>query len=313
MKKAALFIAKYFRVEKPSMPVYKLGAKDVIFHVINITVLLALTLVCILPFYFLFVSTISSNYYVSQNLVTFWPRGITLQNYLLLFDISDFMRAFWITTARTVLGTGSMVLLSSFAGYLFANRKMWRRKLWYRLTIIPMYFNAGMIPWFLTMLSLGLTNTFLAYIIPMMIVPFNIILVKTYIESIPPDIEESAKIDGAGILTIFFKILLPLCIPILATIAIFGAVAHWNSLLDSLILNMNSPELFVLQHVLRNHLQDAANARRFIIEANPNIILPDPRILQNTIAIASALPIILVYPLLQRFFIKGMMIGAVKG
>jgi len=313
MKRALAFVANYFKPQKAQGAVYKNGPGDIIFHIINITVLLTFTVICILPFYFLFVNTISNEEYVARNMVTFWPRGFTLRNYFMLRDVGGFFQSLGVTIARTVIGTALMVLLSSFAGYLFSKRTMWKRKLWYRLAIITMYFNAGLIPWFLTMMNLGLTDNFLGYIVPMMIAPFNIILVKTYVESIPKDIEESAEIDGAGILTIFLKIILPLSIPILATIAIFGAVAHWNSLQDSLILMQNSPNLFVLQHRLHIYLTQAGELTQIIAEANPNRVIRDVRIIQYTLAMASAIPIVLVYPLMQRFFIKGMMIGAVKG
>ena len=130
------------------------------------------------------------------------------------------------TVARTVIGTGLMVVVSAFAGYLVTRREMQHRTFWYRFLIITMYFNAGLIPWYLTMSMLGLTNNFLGYIIPTIVAPFNVILVKTYVESIPVELEESAFIDGAGYLKVFRYIIWPLSKPILATIAVFGAVGR---------------------------------------------------------------------------------------
>jgi len=313
MKKILIAVAGYFKPQKYEGSVYKNRPSDIIFHTINITILLLITLICIIPFYFLLVNTLSSYYYVSRNLVRFWPRGWTFENYLVLFDVGDFWQALWITVARTVIGTAAMVLVSAFAGYIFSKRTMWQRKLFYRMVIIPMFFNAGMIPWFVTMMSLGLTDNFLGFIIPMMLAPFNIILVKTYIESLPKEMEESAKIDGAGILTIFFKMMLPMSIPILATITIFGAVAHWNSLQDSLILMMNRQDLYVLQHRLFIHMTQEAQLRESLARSGAVGAIRDLRVVQYTLAMTTALPIILVYPLLQRFFIKGIMVGAVKG
>jgi len=311
VKKTLAFVANYFRPQKDERPIYKNRPSDIIFHIINITVFLVITIICIMPFYFLLVNTLSGEYYVSRNLVRFWPRGFTLRNYLMIFEVSQFMRALWITFARTILGTILMVLFCAFAGYIFSKKAMWNRKLWYRFVVITMYFNAGIMPWFITMMNLGLTDNFMGYILPMMVAPFNIILVKTYIESIPVDIEESARIDGAGILTVFFKIMLPLSIPILATIAIFGAVAHWNRFDDSLILMQNSPNLWVMQHQLHIYLVQAGELSQQMAQAGQPV--RDIRIVQYTLAMATAIPIILVYPFMQRFFIKGMMLGAVKG
>jgi len=145
------------------------------------------------------------------------------------------------------------------------------------------------------------------------IVPFNIILVKTYFESLPPDIEESAIVDGAGTLTIFFRIMWPLSLPILATIAIFGAVGHWNSFQDSLILMQGNRDLFTLQHRLYDYLKKSTNLASQIREGLVSGINLDDRIIQYTISMVSIIPIMLVYPFMQRYFIKGIMMGAVKG
>ena len=164
-----------------------------------------------------------------------------------------------VTLARTVIGTVIMVFCSALCGYLFTKRELWHHKLWYRFVIVTMYLNAGIIPTYLNMNMLGLTNNFLVYILPCIMVPYNLILVKTYIESIPQALEESAELDGAGYFVRFTRIILPLCKPILATIAIFGAVNHWNSLQDSLIMMQGNPQLFTLQHRLYIYLNQASN------------------------------------------------------
>jgi len=291
--------------------VHKNTVGDYVFYICNFLFFCLFTLICFFPFYFLFINTISDNLLVASGDIMFWPRGLHLENYLALTDLQSFIDAVWITVSRTVLGTFLMVIVSAFAGYIFTQRKMWRRKLWYRFIIIPMYFNAGLIPWFVNMLSLGLFDNYMAYIIPGLVIPFNIILVKTYIESIPADIEESARIDGAGVLTIFFRIMAPVCLPILATISIFGAVSHWNSFQDSLIL-MTNPRLFTLQHRLFMYLTRASDLQAQI-GLHPNAQVLNTRVIQYTVAMVSIIPIVLVYPLLQRFFIKGIMLGAVKG
>ncbi len=182
-----------------------------------------------------------------------------------------------------------------------------------------MYFNAGLIPWYLNMAMLGLTDTFAAYIIPGIVSPYNIILVKTYIESIPAEIEESAYMDGASYWKIFYKIIWPLSKPILATIAIFGAVGHWNSFQDSLILNANSPDLYTLQHRLYIYLNKSSNLSALVqggASSADSVTLSsqmNTKIIQYTISMITIIPILCVYPFMQRYFEKGLMLGAVKG
>jgi multiple sugar transport system permease protein/putative aldouronate transport system permease protein len=161
------------------------------------------------------------------------------------------------------------------------------------------------------MSMLGLTNTFAVYIIPAIVSPYNIILVKTYVESIPAEIEESAFIDGAGYWKIFIRIIWPLSRPILATIAIFGAVGHWNSFQDSLILNQTAPELFTLQHRLYSYLKESSNLQA-LIQSGSNMLF-STKTIQYTISMITVIPILCVYPFMQRYFEKGLMLGAVKG
>ena len=182
---------------------YKQTPGDVAFNVINITVFALFTLLCIFPFYYLFINTISDNSLVAANQITLLPEGIHFDNYIALKDVNDFGNAVVVTVARTVIATSLMVVISAFAGYLTTKREMWHRSFWYRFLVVTMYFNAGTIPWYLNMLGLGLTDNFWGYILPALVSPYNIILVKTYIESIPASLEESATIDGASVMLVF--------------------------------------------------------------------------------------------------------------
>ena len=238
---------------------YKSTPGDIVFNMINYTIFTIFTLACIFPFYYLFINTISDNELVVKGVINFIPRGINLNNYKTLLSVSDLGNALIVTIARTVIGTALMVMASGLVGYLVTKKELWGRKFWYRFLIITMYFNAGTIPWFMNMQMLGLTNNFLAYIIPGIVAPYNIILVKTYIESIPAELEESAEMDGASYMTVFRKIIWPLSKPILATIAIFGAVGNWNSFTDSLMLMQSAPTLYTLQHRLYIYLNQASN------------------------------------------------------
>ena len=215
------------------------------------------------------------------------------------------------------IGTALMVAATGLIGYLVTKKEMWHRKFWYRFIVITMYFNAGLIPWYMNMSMLGLTGTFAAYIIPGIVAPYNIILVKTYIESIPAELEESAFMDGAGFFTVFRKIIWPLSKPILATIAIFGAVGHWNSFTDSLMLMQNTPELYTLQHILYNYLNMSTNIAGIMGSGGGSSDMVEgllnAKVIKYTVSMVTVIPILMVYPFMQRYFEKGIMLGAVKG
>lgn len=297
-----------------SGPRYKSSVGDKVFMTLNITFFVVFTFLCIFPFYYLFINTISDNDLVNRGVITLLPKGIHIKNYLALQNVSDFGNSIMITVSRTILGTALMVIVSGFAGYLTTKRKMWHRSMWYRLLVITMYFNAGLVPWYLNMLGLGLTDNYWGYIIPGIVAPYNIILVKTYIESIPPELEESATIDGATNLQVFSKIILPLSKPILATIAVFGAVGNWNSFQDSLILMANSPNLYTLQHRLYVYLNSSSNLAN-VMQSGGQVTaaMLNTKVIQYTISMVTIIPIMLVYPFMQRYFEEGIMLGAVKG
>ena len=307
----------YYRKHRSSI---KLTGKDIAFFIADYAVFGLFALICFFPFYYLFINTISDNEMVARGAVNFYPIGFTLQNYKDMLSLGDLGQALFVTISRTVIGTLLMVVASAYCGYLVTKKEMWNRKFWYRFLVITMYFNAGLIPGYTNMLMLGLTDNFLGYIIPAIVQPFNIILVKTYIESIPAELEESAFIDGAGHMMIFRKLIWPLSKPILATIAIFGAVGHWNSFMDSVINMQNSPNLHTLQHKLYIWLNQSNNIASTIGTARSAdemaaIVnkLNSGKVIKYTISMVTVLPILLVYPWMQKYFEKGIMLGAVKG
>ncbi|MDE6608415.1 MAG: carbohydrate ABC transporter permease [Lachnospiraceae bacterium] len=304
--------------EKTHKKKFKATPGDIIFNILNYGIFTLFTIACIFPFYYLFINTISDNELVSKGLINFVPRGLHIGNYAALLNVGDLSSAFLVSVSRTILGTALMVMASGLVGYLVTKQEMWGRKFFYRFLIITMYFNAGLIPWFLNMQMLGLTNTFWAYIIPGIVAPYNIILVKTYIESIPAELEESASMDGATHMTVFRKIIWPLSKPILATIAIFGAVGNWNSFTDSLMLMSSAPKLYTLQHRLYIYLNQANNLSA-LMESGGQVsdaVLKSAmsgKVIKYTISMVTVIPILLVYPFMQRYFEKGIMLGAVKG
>jgi putative aldouronate transport system permease protein len=275
------------------------------------------TLACVFPFYYIFINTISANDVVARGAVTLIPKSIHGENYLSVLKMRALPMALFVTLGRTVLGTALSVVCTAWVSYAVSKRELRLRKFVYRFFIVTMYFNAGLIPWYLNMQRLHLTNTFLVYIIGV-ISAFNLILVKTYIESIPDSLEESAEIDGAGYLLIFSRIILPLSKPILATIAIFSAVGHWNSFMDTLLLIQDS-RLYTLQFLLWSYLNQANAVARSIqsmaaqgIAIDPSTFLT-PTAVKMTIAMIITLPVLFVYPFFQKYFVRGIMIGAVKG
>ena len=276
-------------------------------------------LLCIYPFYYIFINTISANDLSSKGIINFIPRGIHFKNYTSALSINGLFQAAKISVGRTVIGASLTVMTSAFLGFMFTQEKMWHRKLWYRLVVATMYFNAGIIPWYLTMKNLGLTNNFWGYIFPTMISPFFIILTKTFVESVPKVLQEAAEIDGAGILKIFFMIMLPIIKPILATVAIFSAINQWNSFQDTLLL-VSDTKLYSLQFVLYQYLNQASSLSSLAKQTTGTASLAasvatqaTAESVRMTVTVLVVIPIVLVYPIFQRYFTKGIMIGAVKG
>ena len=233
--------------------------------------------------------------------------------------ISGLFQAMKVSVARTVIGTIVTVLAAAFLGYMFTRETMWHRKLWFRLVAATMYFNAGIIPWFITMDNLGLRNNFWVYIFPVAVQPFYIILCKTFVESVPKELQDAAEIDGAGTLRIFFQIIIPIIKPILATVAIFAAVAQWNSFQDTLLL-VTDDKLYTLQYTLYNYINQASSLKALVNNSTSSANLAaslahaqTATSIRMTVTIVVVTPIILIYPIFQRFFTKGIMIGAVKG
>jgi putative aldouronate transport system permease protein len=297
---------------------HKSSFGDYAFSTINYIVLALFTLACVIPFYYLFINTISDNSLVTKGLITWLPKGIHFGNYKQILKIDGLFDSVLVSVGRTVLGTALTLIGTTFLGYAFSKSEFWKRKLWYRFVLITMYFNAGIIPWFINMKNLGLLNNFLAYIIPSIIAPFSLILFKTYVESIPASLEESADLDGAGYITKYARLIMPLSTPIVATLAVFSAVGQWNSFTDTLFL-MTDQKYFSLQYMLYQYLNESnaladslRNAAANGSQINLSTLLT-PTSVKMTISMVVVIPILLVYPFLQRYFVNGIMLGAVKG
>lgn len=297
----------------------KTSKGDRTFQVINILIFAIFAIICAYPFYYLIINSISANDLSASGKVNFLPHGFQLENYVKVFQLNGLGTAAMVSLGRTVIGTICTVLASVYLGFMFTQQRMWHRKLWYRFMVITMYFNAGLIPMYMTMKTLHLTNSFWVYIIPAIVQPFNIIMAKTYVESIPPALQEAAEIDGAGTMTIFAKVILPTCKPIMATIAIWSAVGQWNSFQDTLIY-ITDQKLYSLQYLLYTYLNQASSLATMVQQSGGNVSAvanlatqQTPTSIRMTISVIVVLPILFVYPIFQKSFVKGIMIGSVKG
>ncbi len=288
------------------------------FDFLNTILYLVLTFVCLYPFYYLIINSLSANNLSAAGDITWIPRGLHLSNYGDVLKLPGLGNAMFISVARTVIGSACTVLASAFLGYLFSKQNFWRRKLWYRFVIVTMYFSAGLIPAYMNIYMLGLINNFWVYILPAIVSPYSMILVKTYIESTPASLQEAAQVDGAGPFKIFCLVVLPIIMPIIATILTFSAVGQWNAFQDNLIY-MTTSKLNTLQYTLYRYINQATMLANLIRDSQDAEMAADLMRQQNpvsvnmTVSVIVILPILFVYPFMQKYIVKGILMGAVKG
>lgn len=298
-------------MKKNKVHEYKKSTSERVINIVSYIAFILISLLCLYPFYYLFICTISNNALVEYGQIIWYPKGIHLQNYKDVFGIDGLLDSVYITVLRTVSGVVLSVMVTSYMAYFFTKTEMWGRKFWYRFCVITMYFSAGLIPQYLTRRMLGLNNTFWIYIIPSALSIYNMILVKTSIEAMPPSLEESAYLDGAGFFTRFIRIVLPLQKPILATIALFSAVSHWNDFMTTKIYVTNT-KLRTLQFLLHEMLAQVQSLAGQMENDDPTMRIT-PTGARMTLTAIVIFPIMCVYPFIQKYYVKGIMIGAVKG
>ena len=280
---------------------------------LNFFLLIVFAFLCVYPLYFIFINSISGADAVVRG-VYILPEDFSLEFYKSLLQMPNIPNSIVVSVARTVLGTALTVICSSFLGYMVTQSELPMRKWVYRFVVATMYFNAGLIPWYILMVNLGLQNNFLLYILPSAVGAYYVVLSKTYIESIPASVEESAKIDGAGVLTIYARLILPMSMPIIACLIVFCAVNQWNAWSDNFYL-VSDPKLSTLQYQLYMNL---ANESSNVTNTTSSSSLLRSKAttelgLRYALSMLTLLPIILVYPFMQKYFVKGIMLGAVKG
>ncbi len=297
---------------------YGRSFSDVLISVLTYVFFGLFAFVCVYPFYYIFINTISSNELSAKGLIIFLPKAIHIQNYIQAVRIPGLFNAAVISVGRTVIGTFFTVIATAFLGYMFTRDSLWHRKFWYRFVIVTMYFNAGIIPLYLTMRNLHLTNNFLVYVLPTIVSPFFIILAKTFVESIPKELQQAAEIDGAGTMKVFFSVIMPVIKPIMATVAIFSAVNQWNAFQDTLIF-ITDNKLYSLQFILYQYINQASSLKQLVNSSSSSAAAAAVATAQTatsvrmTVTIIVVAPILMIYPIFQRYFVKGIMIGAVKG
>ena len=246
-----------------------------------------------------------------------WPRQFSLKSYETIFKDEVIYNAFFITIARTFIQTILNVVLTSMLSFALSRHEYVLRKFITTAMVITMYVNAGLIPnYLLIQRTLGLSKSFWVYIIPTMFSCFNMIVMRTYIIGLPDALVESARIDGAGDFYLFWRIIFPLTLPVVATVALFVAVGAWNSWFDTHLYNAGKVRLHTLQYLLKMKLAtttNSANAAMTTADAAASTTLTTPITIRAAITVVSAAPIMAIYPFLQRYFVVGLSVGSIKG
>lgn len=295
----------------------RVNARDRIFDVFLYFVLALLALLTLYPFWNVFVLAINEPLDTLRGGVYFWPRAFTLNNLKQILQMSSLLRAFTNSVIRTVVGSSVSVVCITMFAYTLSRRKFVMRRLLQRMVVISMYVSGGLIPYYFVIRGMGLINNFLVYIIPFMLNAFYVLIARTFIDELPDSLVESAQIDGANDFLIYVKIVLPLSLPILATLVLFTAVDQWNSWYDTYIYTKGT-DLTTLQYelvkVLSKSTSSIKNYRDVQSKLNTGAaITSTPQSIRMAITVITTIPILCVYPFVQRYFIQGMTLGAVKG
>lgn len=293
--------------------------EPVLFTTFNTLFMICLVVVTLYPF----LNTIAVSFNAGNDTIRggiyLWPRAWTVQNYKAIFASGTIYDAFLVSVARTVLSTILNIFLTTMLAYTLSRREYVFRQPITVIFVLTMYFSAGLIPSYFLIKDLNLINSFWVYIFPSMISAFNMIVIRTYIGTIPESLMESARIDGAGDFKIFMRVVFPLCKPVLATIALFVAVGAWNSWFDAFIYTSSRQHLSTLQYELMKLLSSTMNSN-----SNPNVAagvgmdqnsaraLVTPLSIRAAITVVASVPILLVYPFMQKYFVVGLNVGSVK-
>lgn len=285
---------------------------DKIFVVLNTLFMIAFVVITLYPVLNTLAISLNDGTDALRGGIHLLPRKFTLKNYITILQKNNLLTGAYITVLRTIFGTVTALFANAILAFIVSRKRFLFKRSLSLFWVITMYVNGGMIPVFLLYKNLGLTNSFWVYVIPGMVSAFNMLVIRTYMAGIPDSLEESAQLDGAGYMTIFWKIISPLCKPVYATVALFVAVGQWNSWFDAMLYNRMSPEFTTLQYELMKLLSSVTN-QGSSAEAMKNAIgSVTPTSVRAAATILTMLPIICLYPFLQRYFVTGLTIGGVK-
>ncbi|CAI6051496.1 carbohydrate ABC transporter permease [Cohnella sp. JJ-181] len=287
-----------------------------LFYAVNGTLLLLIGFLAAYPFWNIFVVSFNEGRDAMRGTIYFWPRKFSIEAYRAIFNESSLLHSTYISIARTLLGTVVGVVCTAILAYLLSNRELIFRRGILFFFIITMYFSGGLIPEFMLIRDLHLYNNFLVYIIPGAIGVWNVMVMRQFFEDLPPSLAESARIDGASELRTLRSIILPMSTPVLATIALMIGVAQWTTWFDTYMYTTGSQELSTLQGVLvkilmETQIQSTDPTQAARLEQSGSILTPEV-IKMATITITTV-PIVMIYPFLQKYFVGGLTVGAVKG
>ena len=288
---------------------------DIIFNIFLVIFMILFVIVTLYPILNTLAISFNDGIDAVRGGVYLWPRMFTLKNYETVLSNSNLKQAAFISVSRTLIGTVTHVFLTAMLAYILSRKEFVFKKQLSFIYVLTMYVSGGMIPGYILIKKLGLLNNFLVYIIPGLVSAFNMIVIRTYINGLPDSLVESAKIDGAGEFRIFMQIILPLCKPVLATVALFVAVGQWNSWFDAMLYCSASPKLTTLQYELMKLLssttmQGGGTGTIEMLKNGGGMVTPAS--IRAAITIVTALPIVCLYPFLQKYFVSGLTIGGVK-
>ncbi|RCW51758.1 carbohydrate ABC transporter permease [Paenibacillus prosopidis] len=289
--------------------------KDFLFMSAVYAFIIAVFVVTFYPFWNIFIISLNSAEDTLRGNLYLWPREFSLASYSQILTDSEIWMAIKVTVLRTAVGTPLAVLTISMLSFALSKKELVANRFWTLYFVFTMYFGGGLIPYYMVLKNYGLIDNFMVFIVPGLMNVFYMIIVRTFMQGLPQELDESAKIDGANYLQIFFHIILPLTTPVLATIGLFTAISHWNSWFDSYVFTYN-PELKTLQAVLVKILNQyqtgsmVGDAQQIANSAKRLAVSPDT--IRMAATMVATLPIIMVYPFLQKYFVKGMTLGAVK-
>jgi len=292
---------------------HKTSFLDKLFVASNYIFFILMGVITIFPFLNLIAKSMSSEAAVISGQVNLLPVDLQFGTYSYVISDKLFQSAFMNSVIVTLVGTLLSLMMTSLAAYPLSKPRLRGRKIFVLMFVFTMLFSGGLIPTYLLIRELGLINELPVLFLPGMISVFNMLVIKSYFETIPDALEESAKIDGASNFRTFLQVVLPLSLPVLATIALFYAVGFWNDFFSAMIY-INSPDLKPLQLYLKELLASANNVflnmEMIDIDRAMNV---SPQAIQAASIIVATIPILLVYPFLQKYFVKGVMLGSVKG